>query len=927
MSDPTAGADALDLSENSPRGESPAVNSAATLAGGPGGALAVGRRWHNYTVKSELPGPPAGCFLATDVSVMQDVIIQMRPIGAEGDDRREVWQVLQELPEENFTRTSEAREESGFRYEIFPIPTGQSLREWLGAHRTNAATIELGVQQIARGIEALHQAGLVHLNLRPETIFIEEGDDHQLKVIIGGLHKAQLTDHTGLVAIEVNPYYAPPEAGGLFQHEAGASLRAWDWWALGRIVQEMVLGRHVYSLVMERDVRANPPELRARAEALLLERDPTALRAGAVELLPEDTGSRLRLLLRGLLASVREGRWRWSQVDAWARGDQPIDRYDLPRNTRLILRAEQALTLTEIADLYAQPAYFAEGVGQLFPADGVADTVWSIVQETPQFRAEFERVRSLREMMAMPPWQGQPVALCQAAVAGLVWLTLAAAGQRRPLCFGEYALSVPGLRRMFREGPAAMADAALAVLTAEPYLQRVSSLDPAAKKALDALARPGREAVAAAKAHGWISDTRPQGLARLLEWVLASDAELQASRDALRTRYAICSDARLDAWLRASAPSRVELALLAVTGENPGQHGYVPHEEWSRRRHGELMARAGQVSRAIFWHRLERMIVFTPALLGFWAVGVAIWLVPLALALMAHAWLLAALTGVLGVSARVAGPLAVRRLVVRHAPGSSPWRWTDQAARCRRERLALMPGEPPVSLGKLKAEMARIHHEIGRLTLPAGMARPADPARCNAMWVGAVLATVAPVVLLSLVVVPRHMAFSRPAAGAAAASVVQAPVAEPQTLVTEVGPDGQVGLYEIVNDGFGGHRRGPLKLWDVPKPAAPPALKIFEQTTASGAQCAFATVSAELLLAPYPRQGRKVLVAVAVPRPRDARPSIVLYDSATGKLADGWSYGVGSALTPSTWYTLTGREVVYLGLPEAMRGDDLIPLP
>jgi hypothetical protein len=142
-----------------------------------------------------------------------------------------------------------------------------------------------------------------------------------------------------------------------------------------------------------------------------------------------------------------------------------------------------------------------------------------------------------------------------------------------------------------------------------------------------------------------------------------------------------------------------------------------------------------------------------------------------------------------------------------------------------------------------------------------------------------------------------------------------------------VGPDGKVQLYEIVNDGFGGRRRGPLKHWDVPKPAVPLVLNVAGQAPASGAQSAFAVVSAELLLAPYPRQGRKVLVAVAVPRPQGMRPAIVLYDSATGRLADGWSYRVGSELTPATWYTLTGREVVYLGLPGALQGDDLIPLP
>lgn len=927
MSDPTVRADVLDASANSPAGEVSGVAVDETSSAGTRGALAVGKRWRNYTVKSEIPGVSAGCFLATEVSVMADVVLQMYPLDAENEERRRIWEILQGLSGENFVRATEAHEEAGFRYEIFPLPPGQSLREWLGAHRTNAAMIEAVVQQLARAIEALHQAGLVHLNLRPETVFIEE-DDQQLKIMIGGLHQARRMDQSGLATIEVNPYYAPPEAGGLSRHESGASMCTWDWWALGRIVQEMVLGKHVYSLVMERDVRANPPELRARAEALLLERDPTALRAGAVELLPEDTGSRLRLVLRGLLASVRDGRWRWREVEAWSRGAQPVDRYDLPRDTRLIRHGEQALTLAEIAGLYAQPKYFAEGVGQLFPAEGAPETVWAILRETAQFRTELDRVRPLREMMTISPWQGQPVELCQAAVAGLIWLTLAAPGQRPPLCLGEHMLGVAGLRDLFRQGTAFTAEAMLAVLTAEPYRQRVAPLDPAAKNALDLLAKTGREAVALAKTQGWPFIARPKGLARLLEWVLASDAELAANRAGLRARYAVSSDALLNAWLHAPAPASAELALLAATGEQAAEHGYIPHDEWSRQRHGELMARATLVSRALFWRRLRQMLAFNPSALGFWPVSAALWLLPLAFGLLTHAWLLAALTALLAIGVRLAGTLAVRRLIARYAPGGTLWRWNDDTGRCRREELALLPGQAPASLRQLEAEMNRIRHDLSGLTLPAGMARPADSPRFNAVWTGTAMATLAPVVLL-IVIGARHQgAFAPTASGptpvATAASV---PLVEPEPLIEVIGADGKVGLYEIVNDGFGGRRRGPLKRWDVPKPAVPIPLQVTSQAPASGAQSAFAVVSAELLLEPYPRHGRNVLVAVAIPRLRDLRPSIILYDSVTGRLADGLNYGLGSDLTPLSWYTLSGREVVYLGLPAAMQGDDLIPLP
>ncbi len=918
MSDPITGADLSDHAQNPP----PAPHAETGVPGGTGGALTVGKRWKNYTIKAELPAPAEGCFLATDASVMTDIILHARPLGPDIDGRREVWRILQELPAQTFSQALEVTEENGFRYEAFAAPPGQSLAEWLRAHRSNLEMVETVVRQVAQGIETMHQAGLVHLNLRPETIFVGEEEQH-LGIVIGGLHKALLKGGDGLVSIAVNPYYAPPEAGGLFQHEAGDNLRAWDWWALGRLVQEMVLGCHVYGLVMERDVRGNPPELRARAEALLLERDPTGVRAGAVELLPEETGNRLRQVLRGLLASVREGRWRWSEIEAWLRNEPKPDRYDLPRNTRLIRRGGQALTLVEVADLYAQPAYFAEGVAQLFPEDDAKESIWRILQETPQYRKEFEQVRVLREMTGMPPWQGQPPELCRAAIAGLVWLTLAPPNQRRPLCLGEYSLHVPGLRRLFREKPAD-AGTVLAVLTAEPYLQRVAPLDPAAAKALELLAKAGREAVTTAR--GWSVPLRPEGLAALLGWVLASESELHGKCEALRARYMVCREPSLEAWLHNPSPTRVGMALLAAAGEEAEAQGFVTREEWNRRRHGELLARAALVAETLFWRRLERLVAATPAFLGFWLVSLVIWILPLALAVLAREWVLAGLTVFVAIAGRWAATQAVRGVVARYAPGRSPWQWNDRSIRCWREAREVLPAESERITGKLEAELAEIAEAFRQLTLPVGAARPAIAPQLRGLWFSSVVAMAAPLVLLTGVVAPRYsLSSADPSAPAVAAA--QKTAEKPPTLVKETGPDGAVLLYEVVQDGFGGHKRGPLKPWNLPKPAAPAALKIVGEAPASGNQRAYAIVSAELLLTPYPRQERNELLAVPVFQPRESKPWIVLYDTATHRLADGRSYGIGSELVPSTWYNLTGREVIYLGKSVALKEDDLIPLP
>jgi hypothetical protein len=236
-----------------------------------------------------------------------------------------------------------------------------------------------------------------------------------------------------------------------------------------------------------------------------------------------------------------------------------------------------------------------------------------------------------------------------------------------------------------------------------------------------------------------------------------------------------------------------------------------------------------------------------------------------------------------------------------------------------------LPLEAKRAAGELETELNGITEAFRQLTLRVGAAQPATPPQLRAMWFSSAVAMAAPLVLLAGVVVPRYSLLSSDPLSRTVSTA--APIAaKPPALLQETGPDGKVLLFEIVQDGFGGHRRGPLKPWDLPKPVAPSALQVIGEAPASGTQRAFAIVSAELLLTPYPRQERNELLAVAVFQPRESRPWIVLYDPATRQLADGRTYGIGSELVPSTWYSLTGRPVVYLG-KATLKEDDLIPLP
>ena len=77
------------------------------------------------------------------------------------------------------------------------------------------------------------------------------------------------------------------------------------------------------------------------------------------------------------------------------------------------------------------------------------------------------------------------------------------------------------------------------------------------------------------------------------------------------------------------------------------------------------------------------------ALVGLWLAGRLA--VALAAAVLAQAWLWVGWIVVLAVAGRAAAVWLVRWQIRRCLPECLPWQWTDHAARCWREAVALLP--------------------------------------------------------------------------------------------------------------------------------------------------------------------------------------------------------------------------------------------
>src|SRR5688572_11049243 len=120
-----------------------------------------------------VPDEP-GSFIANHLGLMERVVVREFRMTDSHEWRRGAWERLCALPESKVVRCLEAHEEEGWRYEISALPPAMTLREWMGCHRPDFGGIEALMRQIAGTLGTLHAQGVVHLNIRPESIHIDE---------------------------------------------------------------------------------------------------------------------------------------------------------------------------------------------------------------------------------------------------------------------------------------------------------------------------------------------------------------------------------------------------------------------------------------------------------------------------------------------------------------------------------------------------------------------------------------------------------------------------------------------------------------------------------------------------------------------------------------------------------------------------------
>ena len=214
-------------------------------------------------------------YRARDHRLDRDVAVKVLPaVVADDPDRlarfeREAKAVAA-LSHPNILAVFDTGRDSGRAFVVMELLDGETLASRLGGGPLpRSQAIDIAVQ-MARGLAAAHDKGLVHRDLKPENIFLLR--DGQVKILDFGLARQVSGAETDVTTVRTTDpgtvlgtmgYMAPEQARGQQQVDARADL-----FSFGAVLYEMLSGRAAFRRATSADTMTavlteDPPPLEA----------------------------------------------------------------------------------------------------------------------------------------------------------------------------------------------------------------------------------------------------------------------------------------------------------------------------------------------------------------------------------------------------------------------------------------------------------------------------------------------------------------------------------------------------------------------------------------------------------------------------------------------------------------------------------------
>jgi hypothetical protein len=202
-------------------------------------------------------GGSGSVWLVRDEHLARDVALKIVPREGKAGSRaeREV-EAATRLRHPRCLRALALDRDDRHVYVAYPYVAGRTLREHLrGGRLDDTSAVEAGAQ-ILEALAHAHAKGIVHRDVKPANIILEQGDEVSVRLLDFGL--AQIDQAETLTAVGDVPgtlgYIAPERLAG------GEAAGAADVWSVGVLLWEALAGRHPFWAV-------SPLETARRVEA------------------------------------------------------------------------------------------------------------------------------------------------------------------------------------------------------------------------------------------------------------------------------------------------------------------------------------------------------------------------------------------------------------------------------------------------------------------------------------------------------------------------------------------------------------------------------------------------------------------------------------------------------------------------------------
>ncbi len=212
--------------------------------------LEPGNKLDGYRILQELHASNRSqLYLAEDMASGEYVAVKTPSVNYKDDPTyldsfiREEW-IGRRLSHPGVMQIFQPRQEKRFLYHVCEYIQGKSLRQWMQDNpKPSIDAVRQVVQQVCNAVRALHRMDVLHQDLKPENIMIDERGRIRLidfgSARVAGLGEAQPVIQTELPA-GTRDYTAPEYLLG----QAGSGVS--DLYSIGVIAYEMLTGELPY---------------------------------------------------------------------------------------------------------------------------------------------------------------------------------------------------------------------------------------------------------------------------------------------------------------------------------------------------------------------------------------------------------------------------------------------------------------------------------------------------------------------------------------------------------------------------------------------------------------------------------------------------------------------------------------------------------